>query len=197
MKFFDRVDKIVSTLALHDVTKSEGDVSRKLVKVLTDEYEIEQRTLLYRDEKMRAKIENIVQQRHLSLPVSKGKNVGQALFSSGVGRGGRGGGRGGSRGGGRGYNRNNGRSRNKGSANAETSEVSEGSNNPPPQRNQSPKQSTIRFRACVSVAWIPDTCGTIARLTSPRLRRGRLTGVNKDRTTAVKLCTVLRTLCLV
>ena len=53
--------------------------------------------------------------------MSKGKNVGQALFSNCAARGGRGGGRGGSRGGGRGSNRNNVRSRNKGSANADAS----------------------------------------------------------------------------
>ena len=63
--------------------------------------------------------------------MSRRKNVGQALFLSGVARGGRGGGRGGSRGGGSGSNRDNGRSRNKGLANARTSEGSEGSNNPP------------------------------------------------------------------
>ena len=101
--------------------KSEGDVNRKLVRVLTDEYEIEQRTVLYRDYITRLEIKNIVRQRHLRLSVSQGKNVGQALFSSGVARGGRGGGRGGSRGGGRGSNRNNGGWRNKASVNAGTS----------------------------------------------------------------------------
>ena len=45
MKFFRRVDKIVSTLASLSVPISEGDVNRKLVKVLTAHYEIEQRTL--------------------------------------------------------------------------------------------------------------------------------------------------------
>ena len=56
---------------------SESDVKRKLVKVLTDGYGIEQRTLLYRDEITRAEIENIVRQRYLIIPVSKRKNVKQ------------------------------------------------------------------------------------------------------------------------
>lgn len=46
----NRVDKTIRTLALFGVPKSEGDVDRKMVRVLTDEFEIEQRTLLYRDE---------------------------------------------------------------------------------------------------------------------------------------------------
>ena len=41
MKFFSRVDKIVGTLASLGVPKSEGEVNRKLVRVLTAEYEIE------------------------------------------------------------------------------------------------------------------------------------------------------------
>ena len=128
MSFFSRVDKIASTLASLGGPKSEGDVNRKLLRFLTDDCETEQRTLLYRDEMTRAEIENIVRQRYLRLSVSKGKNAEQALFSSGVARGGRGCGRGGSRGGGRGSNRNNGRSRNNESVNAGTSEGSEGSN---------------------------------------------------------------------
>ena len=95
--------------------------------ILTDECETEQRALLYRDEKTRAGLDNRVRQRHLRLLVSKEKSVGQALFSSRVARGGRGCGRGGNRGGGRGSNRNIGRSRNKGSANAGTSQSIEGS----------------------------------------------------------------------
>ena len=139
MKLFSRVDKIVGTLASLGVPKSEGDVNRRLLRVLTADYEIEQRTLLYRDEITRAEIESIVRQRHLRLPVSKGNTVGQALFSNGVARGSRGGGRGGSRGGGRGSNRNNVRSRNKGSANADASQGSEGNSSPPhPQADHPP-----------------------------------------------------------
>ena len=69
-------------------------MNRKLVRVLTADYEIERCTLLYRGKITRAEIERIVRQRHLILPVSKGKNVGQALFSKGAARGGLGGGRG-------------------------------------------------------------------------------------------------------
>ena len=144
MKFFSRVDKMVGTLASLGVPKSEGDVNRKLVRVLTADYEIEQRTFLYRDEITRAEIESIVRQRHLRLPVSRENNVGQALFSDGAARGNRGRGRGGSRGGGRGCNRNNVRSRNKGSANADASQGSEGSRSPPPPSRPSPNQSMIR-----------------------------------------------------
>ena len=60
MTFFSRVDMIANTLASLGVPKSEGDINRKLVRVLTDDYEVEQRTLLYRDEITRALIENIV-----------------------------------------------------------------------------------------------------------------------------------------
>ena len=50
MKFFSRVDKTVGTLASLGVPKSEGLVNRKLVRVLTADYKIEPRTLLYRNE---------------------------------------------------------------------------------------------------------------------------------------------------
>ena len=56
MRFFSRVDKIVSTLDSLGGPKSEGDENRKLVRVLTAYYEMEQRTLLYRDEVSRAEI---------------------------------------------------------------------------------------------------------------------------------------------
>lgn len=75
-----------STLASFGVPKSEGHVDRKMVRVLTDDFEIEQRTLLYRDEINRAEIEHIVKQRHLRLAVSTGGNVGQTLLTSGSGR---------------------------------------------------------------------------------------------------------------
>ena len=106
----------------------------------------------------------------------------------------------GSRGGGRGSDRKNGRSWNKGSANAGTSrgsEGSEGSNNPPAYKQTIPQTEYDKVKGNVSVAWNPSTCGTSARLESPRLRRGRLTGVHRCRTTAVILCAVLRMLCLV
>ena len=106
MKFFSRVDKVVGILASLGVSKSEGDVNRKLVRTLTPDYEMEQRMVLYRENVSRAEIEAIVRQRYLNLPASKGKSVGQALFSNGAARGGRGGGPGG----GRGQNRTRGRS---------------------------------------------------------------------------------------
>ena len=82
MKFFRRVDKIVGILTSLGVQKTVGDVHRKLVRVRASDYEMEQRTLLYRDEISRAEIENIVRQSHLRLPVSTGGNVGQALWTS-------------------------------------------------------------------------------------------------------------------
>ncbi|CAM9954547.1 unnamed protein product, partial [Laminaria digitata] len=99
MKCFSRVDKIVGILGSLGEEESVGDVNQKLVRVLTHDYEMEQRTLLYRDDVNREDIESIVRQRHLRLPVTKGRNVGQALFSNGAAQGGRGGGRG--------YNRSN------------------------------------------------------------------------------------------
>ena len=90
MKFFSRVDKIVGILTSLGVQKSVGDVHRKLVRVLTSDYEMEQRALLYRDEISRVEIENIVRQRHLRLPVSTGGNVDQALWTSGQDNGGSG-----------------------------------------------------------------------------------------------------------
>ena len=76
IKLFSRVDTIASTLASLGVPISEGDVNRKFVRVLTHEYEIEQRAPLYRDELTRPEIDNIVRQRYLIRSVSKGKNVG-------------------------------------------------------------------------------------------------------------------------
>ena len=150
MKFFSRVDKIVSTLASINVPKSEGDVNRKLVRVSTDKYEIEQRTLLCRDDITRAEIESKVRQKHLKLPMSKGKNVEQALFSSGVARGGHGGGRGGNRGCGRGSNGNNGRSRKKRSASTGTSEGIEGSDNSPAPKQTIPQKEYYKVkRECI------------------------------------------------
>ena len=181
-----------STLASLGVPKSQGDANRKLVKVL-DDYEIEHRMLLYRDEITRAEIENICPTDVLETSRIKGEERRTSMVSSGVARGGRGGGRGGSRGGCHGSNRNNGRSRNKGSTNAGTSEGNDGSNNPPPT-SKNPSNRVRHNRGQVHVDRNPGTCGTSATL-KPRLREGRLTGVRRDRTTAVRLCAVLRTLC--
>ncbi|CAN0395471.1 unnamed protein product, partial [Laminaria digitata] len=81
MKFFSRVDKVVGVLASLGVEKSVGDVNRKLVRSLTSDYEMEQRTILYREGIQRKDIETIVRQRHLNLPTPK-KNVGQTLVSN-------------------------------------------------------------------------------------------------------------------
>ena len=87
MKFFDRIDKTVGVLASLGVAKTVADVNRKIIMRLTSDNEKEERTILYREDVTRAEIE-IIRQRHLRLPASKGKNVGQALFSNGAARGG-------------------------------------------------------------------------------------------------------------
>ena len=81
MKCFSREDNIVSILGSLGVPKSEGDVNRKTVRVLTADYEIEQRTDSYRDEISRAEVKNNLRQKDLRLPVWTGGNVGQALWT--------------------------------------------------------------------------------------------------------------------
>ena len=132
--------------------------------------------------------------------MSKGKNVKQALFSSGVARGGRGGGRGGSRFGGRGSNRNNSRSRNKGTANVGTSEGSEGSegrNNPPAHKQTIPQTEYNKVKCKCIRCLEPGHMWYQCKARVIRLRRGRVAGMHRDRTTAVRLCAVLRMRCLV
>ena len=65
IKFFSRVDKVDDIVTSFGEPKSVGDVNRNLVRVLTSDYEVEQRTLFYRDEISPAQVENIVRQRHL------------------------------------------------------------------------------------------------------------------------------------
>ena len=90
MKFFDRIDKTVGVLASLGVAKTVADVNcKKIIMSLTSDYEIEERTILYLEDVTRGKIESIIRQRHLRLPASKGKNVGQDLFSNEATRGGR------------------------------------------------------------------------------------------------------------
>ncbi|CAN0405489.1 unnamed protein product, partial [Laminaria digitata] len=60
MKFFSRVDKVVGVLASLGVEKSVGGVNRKLVRTLTSDYEMEQSTILYREDIQRKGIESIV-----------------------------------------------------------------------------------------------------------------------------------------
>ena len=50
---------------------------------------MEERTILYREDVIRAEFESIIRQRHLRLPTSKGNHVGHALLSKGAARGGR------------------------------------------------------------------------------------------------------------
>ena len=88
MKYFGRIYKIVGMLASL-VAKTVADVNPKTIMTLTSDYEMEKRTILYYEDVNRAEIESIIRQRHLRLPASNGKNMGQALFSSGAARGGR------------------------------------------------------------------------------------------------------------
>ena len=60
MRFFARVDKIVGVLGSLGVYLPVEDVNLKVAEVLSDDYEFEQRTILYRDDITRAEIEAIV-----------------------------------------------------------------------------------------------------------------------------------------
>ena len=64
MRFFARVDNIVGVLGSLGVHLPTEDVNLKIVEVLADDYEFEQRTIVYRDNITRAEIEAIVRQRH-------------------------------------------------------------------------------------------------------------------------------------
>ena len=54
MKYFSWIDKIVGVLASLGVVTSVADVSRKIIMTLTSDYEIEERTILYRGDVTRA-----------------------------------------------------------------------------------------------------------------------------------------------
>ena len=89
MRFFSRVDKIVRVLASLEVHLLTEDVILKIVEVLTDEYQFEQRTILYKDNTTRAEIGAIVRQRHTIMSrgaSTEGRNVGQALIANKPGR---------------------------------------------------------------------------------------------------------------
>ena len=89
IRFFTRVDKIVDVLGSLGVYLPVEDVNLKIVEVLTDDYEFEQRMILYRDDITRAEIEAIVRQRYTIMSrgaSSKVRNVGQALVASKPGR---------------------------------------------------------------------------------------------------------------
>ena len=73
---------VLGSLGVHLPTE---DVNLKIVEVLTDDYELEQRTILYRDNITRAEIEAIVRQRHTIMSrgaSNKVRNVGQALIAN-------------------------------------------------------------------------------------------------------------------
>ena len=58
------------------------DVNLKIVEVLTDDYEFEQRTILYKDDINRAEIEAIVRQRYTIMSAStKVRNVGPVSYT--------------------------------------------------------------------------------------------------------------------
>ena len=89
MKYFGRIDKIVGVLASLGVVQTVAEVNSKIILTLTLDYEMDERPILYSEDVTRAEIESVIRQRHLRLPASKGKNVGQALFSNRATRGGR------------------------------------------------------------------------------------------------------------
>ena len=60
MKNFSRIDKIVGVLASLGVVKSVADVNRKIIMTLTSDYEIEERTILCREDFTRTEIESII-----------------------------------------------------------------------------------------------------------------------------------------
>ena len=89
MRFFARVDKIVGVLGSLGVHLPTEDVNLKIVEVLTDDYEFEQRTILYRYIITRPEIKAKVRQRHTIMSrgaSTKGRNVGQALIANKPGR---------------------------------------------------------------------------------------------------------------
>ena len=66
MIFFARVDKIVVGFGSLGVHLPREDANPTIVEVLTVDYELEQRTILYRNIITRAEIKAIVRQRHKS-----------------------------------------------------------------------------------------------------------------------------------
>ena len=185
MKYFGRIYKIVGVLASLGVVKSATDVNRKIIMTLTSDYEIEERTILYREDVTRAEIESIIRQRYLRLPAPKGNGVGQALFLNGAARGGRAG---------RGRHRSSGKPRGGSDTASKNSQGSSSSNPQAPTRKPPQRSTTSRENAFV--AWNSGTPGPSARLASPLHQSRHQAEVRKARTTAVRLCVVLRSACL-
>ena len=115
-------------LASLGVGKTVADVNHKIIMTLTYDYEMEGRTILHDEDVTRAEIESIIRQRHLHLPVSKGKNVGQVVFSNWATRGGRAG---------RGRHRSNGKPRGVSDTANKNSQGSNSSNPPAPPQDTS------------------------------------------------------------
>ena len=85
MKFFARVDKIVGVSGSLGVYLPVEDVSLTIVKVITDDYDSEQRTILYRDDSTGAESMAIIRQRYTIMSrgaSTKIRNVGQALVAN-------------------------------------------------------------------------------------------------------------------
>ena len=133
MKYFGRIDNIVGVLASLGAVKTVADVNRRIIMTLTSYYEMEERTILYREDVTRAEIGSIIPQRHLRLPASNGKNVGQALFSNGAARGGRAG---------RGRHGSNGKPRGESDTTSKNSQGSSSSNPSVPTQDPPPQLST-------------------------------------------------------
>ena len=85
MKLFARVDKIVGVLGHMGALLPVENVNLEIAKVLTTDYEFKQRTVLYRNNITRAKIEAIVRQRYTVMSTSTSRNnhnVGQAIVAN-------------------------------------------------------------------------------------------------------------------
>ena len=91
--YIGRIDDAVDMLESLGLPKTAKEVNRKIIRHLSSDYDIEQRTILL-TELSRVAIGSILRERHLKLQSKAGGN-GHALFVAGSGRGGPTGGRGG------------------------------------------------------------------------------------------------------
>ena len=84
MRFFARVDMIVGVLGSLGVHLPVEDVTLKIVEAFTADYELERRTIVYKDNITRAKGEAVVRQMYTIMSrrkSMKNRNVGQALVA--------------------------------------------------------------------------------------------------------------------
>ena len=89
MRFFARVDKIVGVLGYLGVYVLVEDMNLNIIEVLTDDYEFEQRTILYKDDITRAEKNAIVRHPYTIMSrcaSTKVRNVGKALLANKPGR---------------------------------------------------------------------------------------------------------------